>query len=136
MTNDIDDRLSRRFGGEESNKNDGDDRNDSRSMNEQNEVRDQNDSSNENDKNDSRPLNVKRDWNARSFYLPDALDGDLSTAFKRLDLELAEAGSEMTLKKTRHYYPLIVELGLECMERIEQEELQERIERREQREGE
>lgn len=121
MTDDIDDRLSKRFGSGQSSEGD----------------EGQNDSVNENSENGEegsprrRPLNVKRDWNARSFYLPDGLVSELSTAFKRLDLELAESGSEMTLKKTRHYYPLVVELGLERIEEMDRDELQDRIQRRE-----
>lgn len=129
MPDDIDERLSRRFGGEqddESSDTDGVNENDNRSMNEYNDV---------NDGDGGKPLNVKRDWNARSFYLPNSLDRELSTAYKRLDLGLAEDNADLTLKKTRHYYPLVVELGLERMERIEREELKERIEKREREEG-
>lgn len=117
MTDDIDDRLSRRFGNEEDDTDEDRDESDEKSSD-----------------TESSALNVKRDWHARSFYLPDGLNTELSTAFKRLDLKLAEAGTDISLKKTRHYYPLIVELGLEKLERLEQENLQERIERRERKE--
>ena len=73
--------------------------------------------------------NVKKEWNVRSFYLNDDLNHDLSTAFKRLDLELSEADANIQLKKTRHFYPLIVELGLERMEEMDVTEIQERLER-------
>ena len=129
MADDIDERLSRRFGGDREEKSDGDDEN------EQHEDRSMNDNNEMVEEADGRPLNVKRDWNARSFYLPDGLDRELSTAYKRLDLGLAEENAGLTLKKTRHYYPLVVELGLERMERMEQQELKERMEQRERREG-
>ena len=129
MADDIDERLSRRFGGDREEKSGGDDEN------AQNEDRSMNDSNEMPEDVDRNPLNVKRDWNARSFYLPDGLDRALSTAYKRLDLGLTEDNAGLTLKKTRHYYPLVVELGLERMERMEQEELMERIEQREREES-
>lgn len=68
--------------------------------------------------------NVKKDWNATTVYLPDDLDGRLSTTYKRTDLEVSE-GSELSLKKTRHYYPLVVALGLERLESMEVNEVME-----------
>lgn len=72
--------------------------------------------------------NVKKEWNVRSFYLNDDLDTELMTAFKRLDLELSEAGEDISLKKTRHFYPLIVQLGLERLEDMEVTEVTEKME--------
>jgi len=72
--------------------------------------------------------NVKKEWNVRSFYLSDDLDSRLSTAFKRLDLDLSEADTEIDLKKTRHFYPLLVELGLERLEQMDVTEVTERLE--------
>ena len=72
--------------------------------------------------------NIKKEWNVRSFYLDDDLDSDLMTAFKRLDLDFSEADTEVDLKKTRHFYPLIVELGLERLESMEVTEVTEQLE--------
>jgi len=72
--------------------------------------------------------NVKEEWNVRSFYLSDDLDSRVSTAFKRLDLDLSEADSDIDLKKTRHYYPLLVELGLDRLEEMDVTEVTERLE--------
>ena len=72
--------------------------------------------------------NIKEEWNVRSFYLSDDLDARLSTAFKRLDLDLSESDSEIDLKKTRHFYPLLVELGLDHLEEMEVTEVTERLE--------
>lgn len=79
----------------------------------------------------NRPLNVKRDWSGRSFYFPDRLVDELSISFKRLSLQLAESETDLSLKKTRHYYPLVVELGLERLRELNEREIRERIERRE-----
>jgi hypothetical protein len=72
--------------------------------------------------------NIKKEWNVRSFYLSDDVDDRLSTAFKRLDLDISESDSNIDLKKTRHFYPLLVELGLERLEEMEVTEVTERLE--------
>ncbi len=43
--------------------------------------------------------NVKKEWNVRSFYLDDDLDRNLTTTFKRLDLEFSEADVDIELQK-------------------------------------
>jgi len=111
MTDDLDDRLSERF---ESDDTDAD-------TNSQNAQKSQN-------KTTPDSGNVKRDWNVRSIYLDDDLDDQLTTAFKRLDLDLSEAGADLQLKKTRHFYPLVVALGLEQLERMEVSDITERLE--------
>ena len=70
--------------------------------------------------------NVKKAWNATSVYLPDELDTKLSTVYKRVDLQLSEDAGR-SIKKTRHYYPLVVALGLERLERMEGNEIIERM---------
>ena len=70
--------------------------------------------------------NVKKEWRALSVYLPDELESDLSRTYKRLDWEL-EADQGISIKKTRHYYPLVVELGLERLEEMESNEIEDRI---------
>lgn len=78
-------------------------------------------------KNAKNAKNVKKEWTARSVYLPDELERDLSQTYKRLDWQL-EADEGLSIKKTRHYYPLVVRLGLERIEEMESKELKERIE--------
>lgn len=118
MTNDIDDRLSRRF----------DDDQDDESDTSEESQNDMNSGQSENKMNSQKAQNIKKEWNVRSFYLDDNLDNDLSTAFKRLDLSLSEADTDVDLKKTRHFYPLIVELGLERLEEMDITEVTERVE--------
>jgi hypothetical protein len=43
-------------------------------------------------------------------------------------LELSETDAEINLKKTRHFYPLIVELGLEQLESMERTEVMDKLE--------
>lgn len=114
----LDNRLSRRFEGGESDEGPEDTPTDMSS-------------SSQTDKNAQKPQkaqNIKKEWNVRSFYLDDDLDKKLMTAFKRLDLELSEAGEDISLKKTRHFYPLIVQLGLERLEDMEVTEVTEKME--------
>lgn len=118
MTNDIDDRLSRRFDDDQ------DDESDTSKKSQNNMTSGQS----ENEMSSQKAQNIKKEWNVRSFYLDDNLDNDLSTAFKRLDLSLSEADTDVDLKKTRHFYPLIVELGLERLEEMDITEATERVE--------
>ena len=124
MTNDIDDRLSRRFGDK---KNEENDENSVNSENAQNSSQSNTDMKAQNNMTSQKAQNVKKEWNVRSIYLDDDLDSSLATAFKRLDLEISEAGADLNLKKTRHFYPLIVELGLEQLESMEVTEVMERL---------
>ena len=80
-----------------------------------------------NDQNAKNAQNVKKAWNAITVYLPDDIQRDYSTAYKRLDLELTDE-TDFILKKTRHYNPLIIELGMERLERMELHEITERME--------
>ena len=130
MTNDIDDRLSRRFGNEQND----DDESDGGSVNSekaQNSIQSKTDMKAQNDmtsQKSQKAQNIKKEWNVRSIYLDDDLDSSLATAFKRLDLEISETGADLNLRKTRHFYPLIVELGLEQLESMEVTEVMERLE--------
>lgn len=71
--------------------------------------------------------NVKKDWNATTIYLPDDLDRAMTTAYKRADLELS-AEFDHSIKKTRHYYPLLIALGMEQLESMEVNEVMEELE--------
>jgi len=113
----IQERMSRRF----SDENDSDD-------NSQNEMSASDSGTDKNAQTSQNVRNIKKEWNVRSFYLDDDLDSDLTTAFKRLDLGLSESDADVDLKKTRHFYPLIVRLGLERLEEMEVTEVTERLE--------
>jgi hypothetical protein len=129
----IDERLSRRFGGEENAAQEQEQEEEEageveRSNTDMSSQQSESDSASQNAQKAERAQNIKKEWNVRSFYLDDDLDGDLSTAFKRLDFELSEAGADLDLKKTRHFYPLIVRLGLERLESMDITEVQEELE--------
>jgi hypothetical protein len=80
-----------------------------------------------NEQNARKAQNVKKAWNAITVYLPDEIEREYSKAYKQLDLELMDE-TDLTLKKTRHYNPLIIELGVECLEQMERNEIKERME--------
>ncbi|GAA0271391.1 MULTISPECIES: hypothetical protein [Halobacteriales] len=121
MSDEIDERLSRRFDDDQ------DDENETISEKSQNDMNSSQSGAERKSQASQRAQNIKKEWNVRSFYLDDGLDSNLTTAFKRLDLSLSEADAEVNLKKTRHFYPLIVELGLERLAEMDVTEVTERL---------
>jgi hypothetical protein len=71
--------------------------------------------------------NVKKEWNALSFYLRDDLKEELGRTYKRLDWQL-EKERELSIKKIRHYYPLVVALGLDQLDEMDAEAVAARLE--------
>ena len=71
--------------------------------------------------------NIKEDWTNHSVYLPDHLTADLGRQYKYLDLDLDEKFG-FSIQKTRHYYPLVVKLGLERLDELESKDIKEEIE--------
>lgn len=118
----LDDRLSRRFEGSQNGEED------DQPEESQNDMSSTPAQKEKNEQTSQKTKNIKEEWNVRSFYLSDDLDGRLSTAFKRLDLDLSESDSDIDLKKTRHFYPLLVELGLESLEEMDVTEVTEQLE--------
>ena len=120
--NDLDDRLSRRFD------NDSPEDNDNSESESDTDHASSKSQSSRNAQKSQKPQNVKKEWNVRSIYLDDTLESELTTLFKRLDLELSEAETDLELQKTRHFYPLIVELGLERLEEMDVTEITDKLE--------
>jgi hypothetical protein len=120
--NDLDDRLSRRFD------NDSPEDNDNSESESDTDHASSKSQSGKNAQKSQKPQNVKKEWNVRSIYLDDSLESELTTLFKRLDLELSEAETDLELQKTRHFYPLIVELGLERLEEMDITEITDQLE--------
>jgi len=117
---DLDERLSKRFDSNDDDDQEGDDT-----------QTDMSSSPSQNDEpaqTSQKAKNIKKEWNVRSFYLDDDLDDRLTTAFKRLDLDVSESEAAVDLKKTRHFYPLLVELGLERLEEMEVQEVTDQLE--------
>lgn len=108
---DVTDRVASRFGSD-------DDEEDNTPKTSEDDMNVQNSSK---ASNSQSVMNVKNAWRAKTVYLPDSLHDDLGTAYKRLDLDLDDDFNE--LRKTRHFYPLLVAVGLEQMESMEREEV-------------
>lgn len=114
MTNgrdDVSDRMAQRFDNEGGDK---------KAQNEENEE------NNKSSMNEMNVQNVKEEWTGKTLYLPDELNSDLSKVYKQLDLELDDALN--SFRKTRHFYPLLVTVGKERLESMEQDEIIERLE--------
>ncbi|ESP89789.1 hypothetical protein [Candidatus Halobonum tyrrellensis] len=92
------------------------------------ENRDQSSKTENTSKTDRTEISPKNDWTNHSVYLSDDLASSLSRSYKRLDLDLDEEYG-LSIKKTRHYYPLIVELGLEQLDDLDSKEVKDRLER-------
>jgi hypothetical protein len=71
--------------------------------------------------------NIKKEWNTFTFYLDDELGGRLNRLYKKLDWQLADE-HDVSLSKTRHYYPLVVQLGVERLDSLDRSEVKERLE--------
>ena len=118
------DRLSSRFDDEESSSEQG-----SQTERDENTSggNDEDPNTSMNERNAWASKNVKKDWNATTIYLPDDLNQAMTTAYKRTDLELS-AEYDHSIKKTRHYYPLLIALGMEQLESMESNEVMEELE--------
>jgi hypothetical protein len=72
--------------------------------------------------------NIKKSqWQNHSFYLPPELANSLGRGYKQLDLDL-DREYELSIQKTRHYYPLITLLGLEKLNELDAKEVKEKLE--------
>lgn len=67
---------------------------------------------------------VKKEWDAVNIYLPTEYIDRMDEHFRKLRYE---SGDE--LQKARHYYLLVVTLGLERVEGMELSEVKEELER-------
>lgn len=71
--------------------------------------------------------NVKKEWNGRYVYLPDGIDDRIGAEYDRL---VYECGCELGWKpdKNRHFYPVLIERGIDEIEETGPEEFRELIE--------
>lgn len=70
--------------------------------------------------------NIKDDWNGRTIYIPDNILDDLEDTYLESQLKLRKAGQD-EFKKNRHFYPLLVQFGLEALADADAEEIQTRL---------
>lgn len=60
------------------------------------------------------------------MYLPEEQRGELNFRYKELNLTYERSFGE-ELEKNRHFYPLVVQAGLEALDGLDGEELRERL---------
>jgi len=76
----------------------------------------------------TEPASVKATRVGTYMYLPEAQRSELNFRYKELNLAYERAvGDE--LEKNRHFYPLVVQAGLEALDGMDGESLRERVRR-------
>jgi len=70
--------------------------------------------------------NIKDEWNGRTIYIPDDVLGEMEDTYLQSQLKLRKAGQD-EFKKNRHFYPLLVQFGVEALSDADAEEIQARL---------
>jgi len=70
--------------------------------------------------------NIKDEWNGRTIYVPDGILDDMEDTYLESQLTLRKAGQN-EFKKNRHFYPLLVQFGLEALFEADAGEIQTRL---------
>ena len=75
---------------------------------------------------DSKHSNVKKDQVGTYMYLPENQHQELSRQFNLLKAEYEYKYNE-EFEKNRHFYPLVIEYGLDSLESFDASEIQEKL---------
>lgn len=70
--------------------------------------------------------NIKDEWNGRTIYIPDSVLDEMEDTYLESQLKLRKAGQD-EFKKNRHFYPLLVQFGVEALSEADAEEIQARL---------
>ncbi|WP_049987585.1 hypothetical protein [Halobellus rufus] len=70
--------------------------------------------------------NIKDEWNGRTIYIPDGVLDEMEDTYLESQLKLRKAGQD-EFKKNRHFYPLLVQFGVEALSDADAEEIQARL---------
>ena len=70
--------------------------------------------------------NIKDEWNGRTIYIPDNVLDEMEDTYLESQLKLRKAGQD-EFKKNRHFYPLLVQFGVEALSDADAEEIQARL---------
>ena len=70
--------------------------------------------------------NIKDEWNGRTIYIPDDVLDEMEDTYLESQLKLRKAGQDK-FKKNRHFYPLLVQFGVEALSDADAEEIQARL---------
>ena len=81
---------------------------------------------NETSKTSKTKTNIKDEWNGRTIYIPDDVLDEMEDTYLESQLKLRKAGQD-EFKKNRHFYPLLVQFGVEALSEVDAEEIQTRL---------
>ena len=81
---------------------------------------------NETSKTSKTKTNIKDEWNGRTIYIPDDVLDEMEDTYLESQLKLRKAGQD-EFKKNRHFYPLLVQFGVEALSGADAEEIQARL---------
>jgi len=70
--------------------------------------------------------NIKDEWNGRTIYIPDDVLDEMEDTYLESQLKLRKAGQD-EFKKNRHFYPLLVQFGVEALSDADAEEIWARL---------
>ncbi|MDB2265408.1 hypothetical protein PM025_14935 [Halorubrum ezzemoulense] len=83
-------------------------------------------STSETNKTSKTKTNIKDEWNGRTIYIPDDILDEMEDTYLESQLKLRNAGQD-EFKKNRHFYPLLVQFGVEALSEADAEEIQPRL---------
>jgi hypothetical protein len=83
-------------------------------------------STKETNKTNETKTNIKDEWNGRTIYIPDDILDEMEDTYLESQLKLRKAGQDK-FKKNRHFYPLLVQFGVEALSQADTEEIQARL---------
>ncbi|MDL0125888.1 hypothetical protein PNQ92_10775 [Halobacterium salinarum] len=83
-------------------------------------------STSETNKTSKTKTNIKDEWNGRTIYIPDDVLDEMEDTYLESQLKLRKAGQD-EFKKNRHFYPLLVQFGVEALSDADTEEIQARL---------
>ena len=75
---------------------------------------------------ETRTTNIKEEWNGRTIYVPDDLLEGLEDAYLETQLALRKEGVS-EFRKNRHFYPLLVQFGVEALTDADTDEIRSRL---------
>ena len=70
--------------------------------------------------------NIKQEWNGRTIYIPDDVLDEMEDIYLESQLKLRKADQD-EFKKNRHFYPLLVQFGVEALAEADAQEIQARL---------
>jgi len=80
-------------------------------------------STSETNKTSKTNTNIKDEWNGRTIYIPDDILDEMEDIYLESQLKLRKADQD-EFKKNRHFYPLLIQFGVEALSEADTEEIQ------------